>query len=192
MVVVASNVEKVLKKFEKYRTAIKLTIDQIAEKLAKSMVDDMLADIEQQRPTWLQPNGNLERVDNIGYNISKLEDGFIRITLGENLPLIRTGNTKYSLENNKHYTWVNPLYFIEFGFGVLGENNPKEGTNRYDWIYNTNEHGRETENPYTFKGLDGQLVETEGGEGINFLYNTIQKYRNSWKDLLLTMVKESL
>lgn len=192
MVVVSSNVDKVIKSFKKFRNAVQLTIDNIAERLAKAMVEDMQAEIEENRSIWLQPNGNLEKVVPISYTITRNDNNTIRVTLGDNLPLIKVGNTKYSLPHNQKTDYVNPLYFIEFGWGVVGENNPKQGTTKYSWVYNTNEHGSETENPFYFWGNDGILVETQGRKGINFMYNTLERYREQWKYLLIYMIKENM
>lgn len=192
VVVVKSNVDKVIKSFQKFRNAYKVSLEKIAERLGEAMCGEMVNEIQKYRSIWLQPNGNLEKVGNISYSIQKSGENSIKVILGDNLPLIKVGNTAYSLPHNKEEKYVNPLYFIEFGWGVIGEQNPKEGATKYSWKYNTNEHGRETENPFYFWGNDGILVETEGREGINFLYNVFEEYRTKWKQILIDLIKENM
>lgn len=192
MILVKSNIDNLIKSFEKFRNAYKVSLETIAERLGKVMCEEMISEIERSRSIWLQPNGNLENVANIDYTITKSGENFIRVTLGENLPLIKVGDTRYSLPQNKKISYVNPLYFIEFGWGVIGEQNPKNGTTTYSWKYNINEHGRQTENPFYFWGNDGMLVETQGREGVNFLYNTLEKYRTKWKQTLINLIKENM
>lgn len=192
MVVVKSNVDKVIKSFTKFRNAVKLSLEDIGEKIALLMVQDMQEEIERNRNVWLQPNGNLENVGYVDYTITKIEGNKIRVTLGDAMPLIQVGDTYFSLPHNQHTEYVNPLYFIEFGWGCVGEENPKQLAQRYSWEYNTNDHGGVNPDPWGFYGNDGFLTETRGREGINFLYNTIQDYRDKWKTILVSLIKENM
>ena len=174
---ISSNIDEVLKRFGKRREALRLTLENFAEQLAEKMSEDMKTEIFSNRSVWAE-KGGLDYITSVQFDIVKTGNNSVRINIGGNLP-------KHKMSDG---TLVNPVYFIEFGFGIEGEDSPMKNADKYDWEYNINGH----QHGWTFAGRDGLFHYSEGREGLNFLYNTIEKYKQNWKDYLIEMIKENL
>ena len=81
---------------------------------------------------------------------------------------------------------VNPYMFIQFGYGIVGEENPIEHHIFSRWQYNVNKHVK----AWTYVGGDGQTYWTRGLKGTNFFYSVINKYRKEWKNILRDEIKD--
>lgn len=162
MIKVSSNINEFLKHYKKRIHNFKDMLDNLAEKLARRMSDDMKNIIQSDR-RW-QEHGNLSQIDNVDFTIEKINGSTVKVSVGENLP-------KFKMTDG---TLVNPAFFIEFGFGIVGENKPKEGKDRYGWEYNIRGHKESW-----FFWYDGILMESEGREGVNFIYQTMDNYRKN-------------
>lgn len=171
---ISSNIDKVLKSFGKKYKAIKTTLENIAEKLAERMSEDMKNEIVSHRSTWAE-KGSMDYIDQINFDIVKTGNNSVRVSIGENLP-------KHEMTDG---TLVNPVYFIEFGFGIVGEAKPKKNAELYDWEYNINDH----QDAWVFFGRDEKFHTTKGREGLNFLYKTMLDYKERWKDYIIDMIK---
>lgn len=178
MIRVKSNIKDFLKAYRKKVENVKSILNGFAEKLAQKMSEDMAYEITSKKFVWVE-EGNLSLVSAIDFDIEQVGENAVRVTIGDNLGVI--GMSDGNL--------VNPLYFIEFGFGIVGKNNPMQGNEENDWEYDINGHG---EKGWFFYDNYGQLVHTQGREGINFMYNTIQKYRTAWKDYLIQLLNEGV
>lgn len=175
MITIRSNIDKFLDNYRKKTSAVKTSLTNIAEKLAQKMSTDMAFEISQLRYVWVE-EGNLSTVSNIDFDINVVGTNSVRVSIGNNL-------TPFEMSDG---TLVNPVYFIEFGFGIVGENNPKENHAKYDWEYNINGH----EGAWYYRGLNGELLESSGREGINFMYRVIQNYKYNWKNYLNELIGE--
>ena len=173
MITVTSNIEEFLKHYKKRIQNFNDELGSIAEKLAKRMSEDMKRLIQSDR-RW-QEHGNLSIINDVDFRIEKLSTNSVKVFIGENLP-------KFIMTDG---TLVNPSFFIEFGFGIVGEQKPKEGSKKHNWEYNINRHKESW-----FFWYNGILMESEGREGLNFIYNTIQRYKDNWTSYLKELLEE--
>jgi hypothetical protein len=176
MITVKSNISEFLKNYRKRVGNFKNTLNVLAEKLAQRMSQDMAYEITSKKFVWVE-EGNLSLVSAVDFDIEHIGDNAVRVTIGDNLGVIGMNDG----------TLVNPLYFIEFGFGIVGKNKPMQGHSEKGWEYDIKDHG---EKGWYFYDNYGELVHTQGREGINFLYNTIQDYRNNWRQYLKELMTE--
>jgi hypothetical protein len=194
MIVVKTNIGEFIKRYQKKVDKFKSVLSTFAEKLAKKMCDDMLDAINRAKSDWNEPQSFLDTltINESTFNIT-ISGNIAKVTIGENLPLRELGNTEYSIvAKAQKPTYVNPIYFIEFGFGVVGEKKPSPHSKKFDWEYNINRHGRQTEDPWHYRDEMIDLQTSSGKEGINFMYNTIQKYREEWKNYFFELLEEGV
>lgn len=159
------------------------------------MCQEMANEIKARRMDWLD-GGNMDISDNendlgsdIKYEITgAAADGTLKgtIIVGQNTPRITLGNGDQ----------VNPYLFIEFGFGIEGQEHPALYARENQWQYNINQHKNFIiyANEYYNSSMtkeDRKLntVWTRGTKGINFFYNTTRKYRKIWRDLVSKDIK---
>lgn len=189
MIGINSNIDKFIKKYTKKVDAITKSLEDIANKIAQRMSMDMALEISKNRATWEESGGTLSKIDNIDFDISSNGKGGYIVEIGNNLPLVTVGDSKASsLRQFLGYETklVNPIYFIEFGFGIIGESNKSPHNEEYGWYYNLNQH----KGAWYYRD-SGNLYRSSGTKGINFMYNTIEKYRLEWKNYLITLIKEN-
>lgn len=168
--------------FIKSIKAIPKEIDNRTRAILSELLEDMCIDMKKQiqvsMSEWVDaPNGNMSTGlgNDITYEINEKGNGGT-IYVGRNTKPITlsNGNT------------VNPYMFIEFGFGIVGEESPAKYAAQNLWDYNINHHKNwivygNSDYPLT-KSKD-DLVFTKGTKGIDFFYNTISKYRKELKNL---------
>ena len=192
MITVKSNINEFLKNYKKKINSLAKVLNSLATRLAKKMSDDMLQEIKKAKSKWNEPQSFLDtlQIDENIFSIT-ISNNVARVSIGNNLPLRELGNTAYSISSKAQKpTYVNPMYFIEFGFGVIGQKKPSPHSNKYNWEYNINKHGQLTEAPWKYYDEMIDLQSSSGKEGINFLYNTIQNYRTHWKQYLKELITE--
>lgn len=182
MITVKSNIDEFLKAYKKKVDRFQSVLQGFAEKLAKKMSDDMLQDIFTTKMTWA-PNelqqdetGKMGTIEDVRFDIVPTSNTSVKVVIGENLP-------KHIMTDG---TLVNPVYFIEFGFGIVGQENPQKNTENFGWVYNKEGH----ETAWWYKGFDGKAHYSKGAAGINFLYRTIDKYKTDWKNYLIQLLNE--
>lgn len=164
MINITSNIKTFLPNYLKKTNGFRMALQKFAYELAIMMSQDMQKMISGDIK-W-QENGNMSTINNVSFRIEILSNNMVRVHIGENLPLIQMNNG----------TLVNPIFFIEFGFGIVGEQNPKENHENYGWDYNINQHTKKW-----FFRYNGQLLSSEGREGLNFMYLKMQEYLVKWK-----------
>lgn len=184
MITVKSNINEFLKNYRKRVGNFKSTLNVLAQKLAERMSADMKDIIFKETYTWSpDAEGNDEtgkmayhRGVDIAFDITSIGDNAVRVSIGENLQ-------KHEMENG---ALVNPIYFIEFGFGLRGQENPATNHSRFGWEYNKNYHN----GAWSYEGFDGEYHISDGTQGTNFMYRTIDKYRNGWQQYLKELMTE--
>lgn len=178
MITVKSNIKEFLKNYKKKIANFKTVLNRLSQKLAERMSTDMAYEIARTRHIWTE-EGNLDKVSGIDFNITNIGDNAVRVSIGENLE-------KFEMEDG---TLVNPVYFIEFGFGIAGQQNPQDEHSKFGWEYNI--HGKEKAWYYYDKTVSPpQLLKSEGRQGSNFMYNVIQKYKDNWQQYLKELMTE--
>lgn len=184
MIRVKSNIKGFLKAYRKKVENVKSILNGFAEKLAQRMSEDMLDEILTTKATWA-PNelqqdetGKMGTIEDVKFEIVSTSNTSVKVVIGENLP-------KHKMSDGNV---VNPVYFIEFGFGIMGKENPQEKAEDFGWIYNKEGH----EVAWWYKGFDNKSHYSKGAVGINFLYRTIDKYKKDWKDYLIQLLNEGV
>lgn len=191
MITVKSNINEFLKNYRKKVANFKTVLNSLAVKLAERMSADMKDRINSSKTKWAEPQTFLDTLPEVGFDIQPIGDNAVRVSIGENLPKRKVGGTTYSIyPETQQVKYINPIYFIEFGFGVIGQQKPSKGHEEKGWRYNLNDHGTHTENPWHFYDEMKALRTSSGQEGINFLYNTIQDYRDNWQQYLKELMTE--
>ena len=173
MIKITSNIDEFLKNYKKKVQNFEETINNIAEKLAIRMSNDMKNMIFNDM-RW-QEHGNLSRINDVDFRVEKINQNSVRVYIGETLP-------KFIMTDG---TLVNPAFFIEFGFGIAGQENPMKNHDKYQWESNIRGH-----KDSWFFWYDCILMESKGTEGINFMYNTIKNYKDNWKQYLKELLEE--
>lgn len=195
MIKVSSNINEFLKHYKKRVSNFKDMLENIAEKLAKRMSEDMYKEIQENEAMWAPFNPETEQNERgkMGTYKGKSFDFWFEInSMGENAVRVSIGEKIKPHEMSDH-SLVNPAYFIEFGFGIIGQQSPAKNAELYGWSYNKNNHSKYNnppDDPWIYEGFDHWLRQSRGAEGINFMYRTIDKYRNGWKYYLKELLEE--
>ena len=187
MITVKSNINEFLKNYRKRVGNFKSTLNVFAKKLAERMSADMAYEIARTRHIWTE-EGNLDKVSGVDFSITNIGDNAVRVSIGENLE-------KFEMKDG---TLVNPIYFIEFGFGIAGQKNPQDEHSKFGWEYNIRGHkgawyyyDRTISPP---EGADDkwkpQMLRSEGRQGSNFMYNVIETYKTNWQQYLKELMTE--
>lgn len=164
MINITCNINEFLSNYKKKTNSFIFTLQKLAYDLAVKISQDMRNMIL--KDTRWEEEGNMSDINDVTFRPEILSNNMVRVHIGENLPLIEMSDG----------TLVNPAFFIEFGFGIVGEQNPKENHENYGWDYNINDH-----KDYWFFKYNGELLKSKGREGINFMYITMQEYAIKWK-----------
>lgn len=166
-----SNYSEFIKRIEAIPKNLEVSMTEAVENILKRMCEDMKRELSSASDYW-KDNGGLETIYNIngGTDVEYEVDGNSgTIYVGRNTSLIKMKDGKT----------VNPYLFIQFGFGIRGQDNPVEYAVQRRWQYNINEH---TE-AWWYWGLNGKKQYTEGQVGFDFFYSVLKKYRTEWKDI---------
>lgn len=174
MITISSNINDFISKYKNRVNKINAVLGMLAERLAQRMSADMKELIDKDR-RW-QEDGNLSRISQVDFRVETIENNKVRVHVGENLP-------KFVMMNDG--TLVNPAFFIEFGFGIVGEQNPKQNHSAYNWEYNINGH----KTSWFFR-YEGKLIRSSGREGVNFIYTIMQEYKNNWEKYFRDLLSE--
>ena len=175
MITIKSNIKDFLNNYKKKVENFKVVLNTVAEKLAQKIIEYMKNEIETNRFQWAE-KGKLETITNVGFTITPTSDKSVRVFIGDNL-------RKYKMKDG---TLVNPVFFIEFGFGIVGQDNPSKNHEYFDWEYNINGHT----DAWWYLGFDGEFYETKGTQGINFMYKALIDKKEDWKAYLKKLLKE--
>jgi hypothetical protein len=194
MISIKSNIKEFLQNYRKKVANFKVVLNSIAEKLATRMAHDMYDEIARTENVWAiddKPNFH-DETGKMGFHTGKgfeywfdiqpTSESSVRVSIGEKI-------IPHRMEDE---SLVNPAYFIEFGFGVVGQRNPMKNADVYNWKYNINNHteGGFPSSPWAYSGFDGKVHISDGAKGINFMYNTIQRYKDNWQQYLKELLKE--
>ena len=169
MITVKSNIDKFLEYYKKKVSKFTSLLYTMAEKLANKMILFMKDEINRKHSTWYEL-GSYNDINNVDFEILNINEYSIRIDIGKNLP-------KFEMSDG---TLVNPAFFIEFGFGLVGQSNPQEKHEEFDWGYNINGHTK----GWVYFGRDGKFHGSKGRAGINFMYNAQQKAKEFLKEIM--------
>lgn len=166
-----SNYNQFSKRLANYSFLIDDAMRATVETVLQHMCDDMKAEIARERDVWQERGSSLDLLslgDDITYEI---EGNQGTLYVGRNTSLITVGE-------GVNQRQVNPYLFIQFGYGIVGEENPVRYHTQNGWEYNINNHDK----AWFYWGTSGERIQTSGRRGIDFFYNVISKYRKKWKE----------
>lgn len=189
MITIKSNIKEFLKAYRERVDKVKNVLNTFAEKLAERMREDMNQAIISSKAIWApvvesdnpkekqDERGKMGTYSSIPISISSIGENAVRVSIGDTL-------RPHTMKDGKV---VNPAFFIEFGFGIIGQNNPMQNANEFGWIYNKSGH----QEAWWYVGFDGGFRLSAGAKGINFMYNTIQRYKEGWKKFLQELMESA-
>lgn len=143
----------------------------------KWICNKMKEDILSKSSEWREQYSSLDAIDDIGTDIEyEIKDNVATIYIGRNTKPIemKDGRT------------VNPYYFIEFGWGIRGEESPVNYHSQNGWEYNINGHIH----AWWYVGSNGEPRASYGRTGIDFLYRAMQKLKPELEDALAKKFKK--
>lgn len=163
--------------------AMRFAVEEVLER----MQNDMKNEIESMRSVWLEKGSQLDYVDSIQHLGNDIE-----YEISGNSGIIYVGRNTMEIEM-KDGRMVNPYFFIEFGYGIVGADNPVQYSSQSGWAYNVNGH----RNSWSYAAWDSnpddpRWIHTKGRRGIDFFYRITRKYRENWKELAEAAIKEKL
>lgn len=142
------------------------------EKILEKMCKEMKARLNSASKYWMD-NGGLEAI----YDVNGNQDIEYEIVDNKGTLYVGRNTSRLKLKDGRV---VNPYLFIEFGYGILGQNNANPKAYLQDWEYNVNNH----EKAWWFVGLNGERTWTMGQRGFDFFYPVIEKYKKEWKNIV--------
>lgn len=171
-----SNYSQFMKRMQAIPRNIEIYSKEVVENILQRMCEDMKKKLSLASDLW-KDNGGLEQIYNIhgGTDVEYEIGGNGKsgtIYIGRNTSKIIVG------KNDKQNT-VNPYLFIQFGFGLSGEEKPAEYAVQRGWEYNVNKHTK----AWVYMGINGKKQYTTGQVGYDFFYSVLKKYRKEWKKI---------
>ena len=151
-------------------SAIPASVETLLEKMCQEMKEEIRNGI-----------GDIRE----GSGLSEVDLDDIEYDFDGRIGTIHIGRNSAPIKMKDNRT-VNPYMFIQFGYGIVGEENPIEHHLFNRWQYNVNNHVK----AWTYVGGDGQTYWTRGRKGTNFFYSVINKYRREWKNIVRDEIKE--
>lgn len=137
--------------------------DSMLNKIAERVKDFIINDYTSKGSIWREENGNLQTISGDDVIVEKKDSTYI-VALGRNTQLFVMPNRENS--SNPNYfglpRTVNPYFFIEFGFGITGQQNEITNAPNFGWRYNI----RPYSHGWHFRGLDGTRTWSTGTKGI--------------------------
>ena len=139
------------------------------EEVMQQMTEYIKNEIVSNREIWYQEFGGLE--PSLGSDVEyEIQNNVGTLYIGRNTPTIQMNDGKD----------VNPYLFIQFGYGIRGEENPVEYHSQNRWEYNINNHTK----AWWFIGTNGEPRASYGRRGINFLYTAMRKFKPQLKEAM--------
>lgn len=174
---VKDNFDDFMKRFNAFAQSFEPTMQDVMNTLLSDMCEEMKQEIDENRSQWEESGSALELLqlgDDIEYEIAG-NHGFIYVGRNTN---------KIKMEDGRD---VNPYLFIEFGWGIAGEQQPIQYSAQRRWEYNINAHDK----AWVFMGYDNRPHKSIGRVGIDFFYRVVKKYRKIWKQRCVEAFKKN-
>ena len=153
----------------KLSKAIEIITDTFYDELVKNINQDLPDPIRNILTNEIEED-DFSFINDI--KIEKVNDLLFKIKLGDNSGRLA-----------KDGTVVNPFYYYEFGFGIMGEGTYKNYFEaiQFGWAYDVNLHGYAG---WTYK-VNGTTYWTNGVNGLGFLQRTVDWYKDN-KDKIIS------
>ena len=169
----STGVDKIIERIKSIQDSCNVnSLSPITEKIAERIKDFIINRYISTGTVWQEKNGNLSTVSGDDVLVIKNADNYV-ITIGSRTQPFDMPD--HSNDTSGLYaglpTQVNPYFFIEFGFGIAGQDSPVKNAEKWGWRYNIHNHTQ----AWTFIGLDGTPTESIGVHGagaINSLLNS--------------------
>ena len=153
----------------KLSKAIEIITDTFYDELVKNINQDLPDPIRNILTNEIEED-DFSFINDI--KIEKVNDLLFKIKLGDNSGRLA-----------KDGTVVNPFYYYEFGFGIMGEGTYKNYFEaiQFGWAYDVNLHCYAG---WTYK-VNGTTYWTNGVNGLGFLQRTVDWYKDN-KDKIIS------
>lgn len=175
---IENNINYIKKKIIKKRDKMRITLDNISQIIAERMAQDMKDYLDSTRGLWyIEYEKFSHLIGNSNYDI--------RVVPLQSSTQIQIGNITEPLVMNDG-KYVNPYFFIEFGFGIYGQDNPSPNADKFEWNYNINNHTTF----WFFIGYDGEKHSSYGLTGVNFISTIVEKYKNDWVNIVISELEK--
>lgn len=161
---IKSNYDKFERHLNKFVDSLDIDARLAMEDVLEYVCEEMKQEILNKKDTWCEAWSPLAEDSTLGSDIHyEIKDNKATIYIGRD-------TKKITMQDG---TTVNPYYFIEFGWGIVGENNPVNYHLQNGWIYNVNKHTQ----AWWYVGYNGEPRASYGRQGIDFLYNAMKKLK---------------
>lgn len=168
MLKIKSNIKTFNRKFAKFTNNFNKKIEKAIEDITNQFYNQIVTNINLYLP-------DPKQVDDFSFmydiNITKENDMLFLIKLGENSGRVATDGTI-----------VNPFYYFEFGFGMVGLGGFSNYDKAFDfgWDYDVNNHSYFG---WYYK-INGVNYWTDGFEGLGFLQKTVNWYKDNKEEII--------
>lgn len=162
MININSNVADVIKAFEEKKKQLQNVESAILRKVAENIKQRLLT-------MYSAMNYDSEEL------LSLIDVGDIEIEYKPNSCRINIGSKTETI-TMADGSEVNPFFFIEFGFGLIGEQSPTNKSKDYNWVYNVHKHKNGWY--YTSKVDGATRIWTQGYSGANAFDSIINNFNN--------------
>ena len=174
MIKVESNVKDIIKRLKARKANSNNDLAQkVALRIAEKVKALLIETYRHTKSEWAEEGSALENLSGEDVTIS-LENNKYIIKIGEQTPMIALDGY------NGLPTSANPYFFIEFGFGIVGEQKPVTNATKKSWAYNVRNH----QEAWAFRGTDGNLYWSEGIEGANAMGVVEAQYAKLCKEAI--------
>lgn len=182
MLTIKSNISSVRKKFQKYTSSFNKKLSKAIEDITNQFYNELVKNINKYLPNPVRNILTNEiEVDDYSFmndiKIQKENDLLFKIKLGQN-----------SLRRANDGKLVNPFYYYEFGFGIIGEGTYKNYFDaiQFGWAYDVNDHSYAG---WTYP-VNDVYYWTNGVNGLGFLQETVDWYKNNKEKIISDALKK--
>lgn len=149
-------IDKLMSQLQSTKSSYSEETSILAATLAEKVKDKITTNYQRTRGVWSEEGGTMSEISGNDVTIRK-DGGDYIVAIGEQTP-------KVSLSGyNGLPTSINPYLFVEFGFGIVGQNKPVREAQKRGWQYNVKRHTSK----WTFTDKYGNQFYTKGVRGAN-------------------------
>lgn len=168
------NFDKALLKIEELKQRYSNKFESIVYEIAEKIRDYIKNKYISTKSSWQENNGNLSLID--GADVIVVNKGTsYSILIGSQSPLfVMPERSEQSAQQYQGLPrTINPYFFIEFGFGIIGKEGSSNLASKYNWEYNI----RPYSNRWHFKGINSRRTESRGQLGVKAISDIVLNFK---------------